>query len=254
MVEKLKRDCMNPIIINTIQDREEKSAQYYVSIAHEMMDILGTEEYPVVLEAGCGAGTLTLPLHSQIQGNALYICYDLFSGCYASCLAQLRKKNEKWSIIRGDARTMSIHSESVDVVISHELLCELTEEDTLATLKEVYRILVSGGLYINGVLSPYPENRAQELVVLADAHSDDPLFKKEWFSPPADTLASMLHLTGFTTIRVRYIDESIRFENECAFQQLEEWKTDLEFYQSYFKEVKIHGLELPPIQMISCYK
>jgi ubiquinone/menaquinone biosynthesis C-methylase UbiE len=245
---------MNPMVIHEIRDREEKIAQYYASIAHAMMDILGCEKYPVVLEAGCGAGDLSVPLHSQIRGNSLYMCYDLFSGTYSSCLSQMQDKRMNWSVIQGDVRTMSIQTGSVNLVISHELLCELTEDDTVTTLHEIYRILTEGGLYINGVLSPYPGNRAQELVLLADAHSEDPLFKKEWFSPPADTLAGMLHLAGFSTIRVRYIHESIRFEGECAFQALEDWKTDLEFYELYYKEVKTHGLELPPVQMVSCHK
>jgi len=125
---------------------------------------------------------------------------------------------------------MAIRSDSIDCVLSHELLCELSAEDTLITVKEIYRILSQGGMHISGVLSPFPLNRSQELVLLADSHSANPFFEKSWFSPPADTLAGMLYCGGFSHIVARYVDISIRFQGDCAFQQLDAWNTDAHFF------------------------
>lgn len=208
----------------------------------------------VVLEAGSGPGTLTEPLLSLIQGKITYVCYDLYGGVYSSFLSQLQKRMLQCSEIQGDVRNMAIRSDSIDCVLSHKLLCELSAKDILPTMKEIYRILSRGGMYINGVLSPFTLNRSQELVLLADSHSTNPLFEKSWFSPPADTLAGMLYCAGFSHIMARYMDISIRFQEDCAFQQLDTWNTDAHFYDLYADEVKKHGLEFPLIQIISCCK
>lgn len=245
---------MTILLVDKIQDSERIIDEYYERLAWFMSEVVGNQEYKVVVEGGCGPGTLSRPLSFLLHEGSLYVCYDLFSGVYDSSLQSLTDKRLGCPIIQGDIRCMGIHTGSIDLVFTHELLCELTEQDTLITLKEIYRILHDGGLCINGVLSPYPETRAQELVVLADAHSSHPFFEKTWFSPPADTLAGMLHLTGFSHIHIRYFDLSLRFTGECAFDQLKKWEIGPEFYAQYAGEVETYGLELPMVQVVSCTK
>jgi SAM-dependent methyltransferase len=133
-------------------------------------------------------------------------------------------------------------------------LCELTRKDTQKAVNEIYRILRPGGVFVHGVLSPYPENKAQELVILADEYSADLLFEKEWFSPPADELAGMLHQAGFSAIGVKYFEEVLRFEGDIAFEQVKTWMTKPEFFEKYSEDLKNHGLEYPMEQVVYCWK
>lgn len=238
------------MIIRRREDVEPGLKTYYWNLAQVMANLSTVKDGAVILEAGCGSGALTDPLVSLLTPS-LFICYDLYSGVYQESLHEIQKG---LNIIKGDVREMCICDEGVDAIFSNELLCELTREDVKKSVTEFYRVLKRGGVFVHGVLSPYPENRAQELVILADAYSAEPLFDKEWFSPPADELAGMLHQAGFSRICVRYCEESVRFEGEVAFEQVQSWVTKQEFFDEYGEDLRKYGLEYPMEQVISCQK
>lgn len=181
------------------------------------------------------------------------MCYDLYAGTYKKYLQEIQKRLNL-PLIVGDVRSMSFHDESVGTILSNELLCELTREDARKAVNEFYRVIEKGGTFVHGVLSPYPENRAQELVIIADAYSAEPIFPREWFSPPADELAGMLHEAGFSHIHVHYFEEVLTFKGEAAFDRIEKWVTKPEFLEKYSKEVEEYGLEYPMEQVIWAQK
>lgn len=240
------------MIIRRKEEIESGFEKYYSRLAQFMVNLVDIQDNPVILEAGCGSGALTVPLLSLLEPYSVYICYDLYAGVYEKSLQPIKKRVD--NIVVGDVRNMSFHSNTVDAIFSNELLCELTKHDTRKAVTELYRILKWGGTFIHGVLSPYPENRAQELVVLADTYSAEPVFPKEWFSPPADELAGMLHQAGFSTIGVSYFEESIKFEGEVAFEQVQSWVTKPEFFEKYGDDLKEYGLEYPMEQVVYCQK
>ncbi|MBU6998498.1 MAG: methyltransferase domain-containing protein [Theionarchaea archaeon] len=227
--------------------------KYYSRLARFMIALVEIPENAIILEAGCGDGALTCHLLSLLPDHVV-VGYDLFSGVYEESLSALTGAVSQMRVIRGDVRTMSLHTESVDLVISNELLCDLSRNDTQVTLNEFYRILRKGGTFIHGCLSPYPETRAQELVLLADSYSADPLFDHEWFSPPADELAGMVHSAGFRQISVTYFSDSLKFTGDAAFCHLEEWVLKPEFFEKYSSEVRARGIEYPMEQVIHCCK
>ncbi len=241
------------VLVHRKEDIPSCTEKYYYALARFMVNLVDIPDNCIILEPGCGHGALTGFLQSLIDNYSKYICYDLYSGVYEESLLEIRKKSVK-DIIIGDVREISMHTESVDLIFSNELLCELTREGCAKTMGEVYRVLKPHGVFVHGVLSPYPENRAQELVVLADDYSAEPLFPKEWFSPPADELAGMLHQAGFSHIGVQYFEGTLKYEGEAAFQILQDWVTSPQFLKRYVKDVKEHGLELPMEQVIFCQK
>ncbi|MBU7017320.1 MAG: methyltransferase domain-containing protein [Theionarchaea archaeon] len=239
------------MIIQRREEIEKCFKKYYSRLAKLMVDLADIPDNAVVLEAGCGGGALTTPLLSMITPS-LYVCYDLYSGVYEHLLDEIKTTNSH--VVRGDIREISFSNDSVDAVFSNELLCELTRKDTQKAVNEIYRILRPDGVFVHGVLSPYPENKAQALVMLANEYSTEPLFPKEWFSPPADEMAGMLHLAGFSMIGVRYFEEVLRFEGDIAFEQVKTWVTKPEFFEKYSEDLEKHGLEYPMEQVVYCWK
>ena len=239
------------MIIRRREEIENCFNEYYGRLASFLVTLANIPDNAVVLEAGCGGGALTTYLLSVIT-PFLYVCYDLYSGVYKHLSDEIKKTGSL--VVRGDVREMSFSNGSVDAVFSNELLCELTRKDTQTAVNEIHRILRPGGVFVHGVLSPYPENRAQELVILADEYSADPLFEKEWFSPPADVLAGMLHQAGFSSIGVKYFEEVLRFEGDIAFEQVKTWVTKPEFFEKYSEDLKKYGLEYPMEQVVYCWK
>ncbi len=240
------------MIIKKKEDVEYVFKRYYSKLAEFMVSLVGIQENAVILEAGCGSGGLTVPLLSLLNPS-LYICYDIYSGVYKKSLQKIREK-EVDTLVIGDVRNMSFHTESVDIVLSNELLCELTRDGARKAVKEFYRVLKPGGIFAHGCLSPYAENEAQELVIRSDAYSAEPIFPREWFSPPADELAGMLHQVGFSVIGVRYFEETIKFEGDIAFEQVRSWVTKPEFFEEYSEDLREYGLEYPMEQIIYCQK
>ena len=241
------------MIVRRREEIEPTLNLYYSALANFMVTLIDTKEDSIILEAGCGSGALTVPLLSQVNYSE-YVCYDFYSGVYEHSLQEILEKNLEVALIKGDVRKMSFRSESIDIIISNELLCELTRDDTQKAVAEFYRILKPGGTFIHGVLSPYPENKAQELVILADKYSAEPVFPKEWFSPPADELAGMLHRENFSEISINYFLETVKFVGDIAFETVKGWVTKPEFFEKYSEDLKEYGLEYPASQVVYCRK
>ena len=240
-------------IARETEEIEPSLMLYYSKLAEFMVQLIDIPEASVIFEPGCGHGALTASLLPLIKRYSKYICYDFYSGVYQESLGKIRKKKMK-TIVVGDVREISLCSDSIDIIFSNELLCELTRNDAQRAINEFYRVLKNKGTLVHGVLSPYPENAAQELVILADTYSAEPIFPKQWFSPPADELAGMLHKAGFSRILVNYFEETIKFEGEAAFQMLHNWVTKPEFFEKYSENVRRHGLEYPMGQIVCSKK
>lgn len=153
----------------------------YERLAAFLIENIDFRDVSVILEAGCGSGNLTIPSVKgimKIKRNLRFIAFDLSAGPYKDSLNTLKAKivKEKLDKIvvaaKGDVRDMkNIADESVDVIISNELFCNLNREGLEKALKEFYRILKPNEQMAHGELSPIPENDAQKLLIKADTYS-----------------------------------------------------------------------------------
>ncbi len=168
---------------------------------------------------------------SKIKGNFKVIAFDISAGPYEGDFDTLKERIQKEKLerfvfcIRGDARNMKeIADESVDLIISNELLCDLDKKGLERALQEFYRILKRNGKMAHGELSPIPENEAQRLLMKADAYSLETLQPKpKWFSPLSDEVAALMHKMGFKNIIVKYFETNVKMNYEDAFKYLKEW-------------------------------
>ena len=246
--------------INTLKDLKVAVEQMYRRLADFLMENVDLRRVSLVLEAGCGRGQLTLPLAERMGERCKIIAIDVSSGPYSGALRVLDKavKRKKLGgvikIVKGDVRnTFDIKDESVDLVISNELFCELDRRGLKSALGEFHRILKRGRQMVHAELNPFSENKAQELFIKANSYSMETMVPRpSWFSPTADEITVNLRRTDFTKIHVKYFETNFKLGFNIAVRQLRRWKTAPAFLSRYEKELRKYGLEYPLEHVVSC--
>jgi cyclopropane fatty-acyl-phospholipid synthase-like methyltransferase len=107
----------------------------YKRLADFIIKNLDFERIATMLEVGCGRGQLTIPFVkkvNEIKENFKIIAFDISAVPYEGNLEILRERIEKENLgklittVKGDVRNMkAIEDESIDLIISNELFCEL---------------------------------------------------------------------------------------------------------------------------------
>lgn len=237
----------------------------YKRLADFIIKNLDFERISVILEAGCGSGQLTIPFVrkvNEIKANFKVTAFDISSGSYEGDLDILKERIEKEKLdkfvvtVKGDVRDMkAIEDESVDLIISNELFCELDKNGLERAIKEFYRILKPNRQMAHGELNPIPENEAQRLLIEANAYSlETSQPKPQWFSPFSDEVAALMHKIGFKNITVEYFETNVKMDFSTAIKKLKEWKTDPAFIERRLNDLKRYGLEFPIEHVIFCGK
>jgi ubiquinone/menaquinone biosynthesis C-methylase UbiE len=237
----------------------------YERLADFLVKNINFHRVSVILEAGCGSGQLTIPFAKnvmEILKEFKIIALDASIGPYRGNVETLKKRITKEGLekfiipLEGDVSNMkAIDKESVDLIISNELFCDLDREGLERTLKEFYRVLKYNGQMAHGELDPVPENNAQKLLIEADSYSMETLTPKyEWFSPFSDEVAAIMHKIGFKDITVKYFETNVRLSFNEAVKQLEEWNINPAFIEKHVEELKKYGLEFPMEHVIFCKK
>jgi len=230
-----------------------------------MIENLDFGEASIILEVGAGRGQLTIPLvkkRKEIGGYFRVIALDTSTGPYEGVLETLKRslRKEKLEdlvmVVNGDVRNMNtIGTESVDLIISNETLCELNREGLEKAVQEFYRILKPDGEMAHGELIPVAENEAQRLIIDANAYSmETSLPKPEWLSPFSDEVAAVMHRTGFTNIRTEYFETKVKMDFDTAMSKLKEWTVHPNWIRDHLDEVRTFGLELPMEHVLFCKK
>jgi ubiquinone/menaquinone biosynthesis C-methylase UbiE len=237
----------------------------YQRLSSLLVENLDLKRGYLLLEAGCGNGQLTIPLAQKLNGikdDMRMVALDSDSGPYKESLGILKRKLRELKLQRcvkvacDDVRIMkSVENESVDVIVSNELLCDLDREGLKKAMQQFYRVLKPNGQMAHGELSPVPENYAQALLIEADMNSQETAQPRPpWFSPYSDEVASVMHQTGFTDIRSVYFETKIRMNYSMAVSKLREWSVLPTFIQKHSVEIQKHGLEFPMEHVIFCKK
>ena len=238
------------IIANTPSDLGKARMRYYDQLAAHFVEQIGRRRSRSILEAGCGKGQLTIPLLSKLPRNVKLIAVDSSAGPYAGWLKELARKlrtdglEKRVRLVRSDARRIKgVEDESVDLVVSNELLCDLPYDSELEkALGEFYRILRPGGVMIHGEWSSSPAVEPQAFLV------------KHWPSWTPDQLFAIMRKNGFHDFQVSYFGTTIHFGYENAVQELRSWGATETFLKRYDKLLKRDGIELPFEHILQCQK
>jgi ubiquinone/menaquinone biosynthesis C-methylase UbiE len=237
----------------------------YERLVGFMIDNLDLQKTNIVLEAGCGAGQLTVPFVKklgQINRDFRYVAYDAFAGPYKDDLKDFKRmvREERLqklvTVIQGKVESIEMmEDESVDLIVSNELFPDLNRNSLGKTLREFHRILRLNGQMAHGELNPISENESQALLIEANAYSSETTQPPpEWFSPCSDEVSALMHKTGFKNIMVKYFETKVRMNYAEAMKQLRKWKIDPVFIDQRGDDIKRLGLVFPIEHVIFCKK
>ena len=238
--------------INAERPRDLARARYkyYDRLADHFVREIGTKRVRTVLEAGCGRGELTIPLLRKLPTSTRMIAVDSWKGPYAGWLnelaTRLRRKGleRRVSVVESDVRRLAeVDEESVDAIVSNELVCDLTRKAQLAkALREFYRVLKTGGIMVHGEWLSCPTAGPQDLRI------------KHWPSWTPDQLFVLTRDAGFHSFRVTYYDTTIHLGYENAIEELRTWGATDRMLKRYEKMLKRQGIDLPFEHLIGCKK
>src|SRR2546427_4913660 len=238
------------IIASSPSDLSKAWARYYDRLGAHFVELIGRRRFQVILEAGCGKGQLTIPLLRRLPREVKMIAIDSSKGPYAGWLKELSQELRRAGLekrvrsFRSDARRIrGIEAESVDIIVSNELLCDLPYDSQLEkALTEFYRILRPGGFMIHGEWSSSPAAEPQAFLV------------KHWPSWTPDQLFSIVRKNGFHDFQVTYFETTIHFGYENALKELQTWGATEKFLRRNDKMLKREGIELPYEHIVQCEK
>ena len=225
-------------------------SNYYDLLARHFLSQIRAKPSSVILEGGCGKGQLTIPLLKGLPHGVKLIAVDSSTGPYFGWLDELASKihdsglDKRIQIIKSDIRKIrGVDDSSVDVIVSNELLCDLTRKASLTNaLTEFHRILRSGGTMIHGEWSSSPVDDGQGFKV---RHSP------AW-NP--DQLFNYTKQAGFHGFQVSYFDATVDFGYETAIGELRSWGVTEPFLKHYERSLKRYGIQLPNEHIVRCEK
>jgi len=203
-----------------------------------------------ILEAGAGKGQLTIPLLRRLPGSTSYIAVDSSRGAYRDWLPQLTRLldatrlRERVRVLNEDVRRMlSVKSQSVNAIVSNELLCDLPREAQLArAFREFRNTLVLAAILIHGEWSSVPRK---------DQKSFQVTHNPSW-NP--DQLSIQASNAGFVGIEFCFFDTTLKFKGESAEREVESWAPAKHFLPKNKHILRKHGMRLPPEHIIFCHK
>ncbi len=223
---------------------------YYSRMAETFNQLIKLNRPRVILEAGCGRGQLTLPLLKNLPAKTKLIGVDSSKGPYAGWLEELQLRvtqlgfADRVQLVQADVRKISrIRSETIDAIISNELICDLPQESQLKeALSEFHRVLRPGGPMVHGEWSSFPENRAQSLMI------------KHWPSWNPDQLFRIMTKAGYQDFSTIYFDETILFEYRAAVEELRSWGASASMIKRNDRILRRRGIQLPFEHIVRCRK
>jgi ubiquinone/menaquinone biosynthesis C-methylase UbiE len=235
---------------NRPRDLVAARSKYYDRLANHFVREIGSNRIHTILEAGCGRGQLTIPLLGKLPTSTRMIAVDSSKGPYAGWLNELstalhrRRLEYRVRVVYSDVRHLDdVDGESVDVVVSNELLCDLPRKPQLQkALEEFYRVLRTGGIMVHGEWSSYPTAGPKGLMI------------KHWPSWTPDQLFVIMRDAGFHSFRVTYFDTTMQLGHENAVEELRTWGWTERLLKQNYRLLEQQGIELPFEHVIRCQK
>lgn len=132
--------------------RESEDDHWWYAGLHDLVrglvkDTIPSYPKPITLDAGCGTGGLLAKLQS-LDGQFIGLEFSRHA------FQQIKSRSLK-TLVRGDTRLLPFKANSVDLILSIDVLCVFDQEEIPFVMKEFHRVLKpSGKLILN--LPAYP--------------------------------------------------------------------------------------------------
>lgn len=118
-----------------------------------------------VLDAGTGSGAILLPLARKITPTGGHVtAFDMSAGIIANARRTVEAENLNVTYVLGDVQQLPFPDASFDLVMENHMLYHVP--DIAAAVREAYRVLKPGGVYLAAT------NSATNMRELAHLHSE----------------------------------------------------------------------------------
>ena len=212
-------------------------------------------------DIGAGSGYFTLPLLRRFYDKVEeYIIVDPFPGPYAKDKEMLLKRlqdsglRDKVSIIERPAWNIHRDLSDVDLIIGHDVFCDLSLTQVKDSLRSGKKALKDEGIFIHSGLSPTATTSSERLLIKLDSLSSHPLIEGNWFSPGSEFLYAISKEIGFNDVAVHEVKIPVMLQGKDAWSLIDEWNIRKEALMKYANEINRIGLEFPREQILVCRK
>jgi SAM-dependent methyltransferase len=241
---------------------EKALFEYHLELVTYILGRIESKRQVKIVEIGSGLGTFTIPLLINLEEMPdKFYCVDSYTGPYAQDrkVFESKLKNEGFhdyvEVIEKDAEEIDKTLSDIDLVIGHEILCDLNRKQVEHVIAACFNSLREGGLFVHSEFSPWAGNRSEELLQITNnEYSDEPISDTTWLAPTADELAGIAHKLGFTSIKIEYKKIPIKFLKSAAREMIRRWRVNKKFLEKYHEEIDAIGIEYPMEQILYCTK
>jgi SAM-dependent methyltransferase len=249
MKTKLAHQGPRVLVANT-SGLERARSEYYSRLADHFLAQVDLRSVRTMLEAGCGRGQLTIPLLERLPKRVRLVVVDSSRGDYSGSLDELGSRlrigrdEERVRLVRSDVRSMTtVAKDSIDLVISNELLCDLkSENEIVKAFKEFHRVLRPRGTMIHGEWLSIPTNKPQAMTIRADGSEGTDTPSRFW-NP--DEISELMMSIGFSDVEVSFFESTIFLVYEVALKELRDWGVRESFLKRNDRLLRRYGIELP---------
>jgi ribosomal protein S18 acetylase RimI-like enzyme len=239
------------------KDTFTRLVEYHERLLSDIIKSVDDRGYKRIAEFGSGSGFFTLPLIRYFKEVAdEIILIDPYVKDYRDHRRILMDLISEYaeetdiSLISGRAEEVLRPDDDFDLVIGHEIFCDLTEEGIRQILGASISALKKGGIFIHSGFSD--EITSEGTRLLHELDNPGGSSKREgWFSPPDDLLLRVAGRIGFDSVRLLHVKIPFEIKGKEAVRILRFWNVDDNDHIDLIEET---GIRFPEETVLICEK
>jgi hypothetical protein len=142
--------------------------------------------------------------------------------------------------------------DDIDLIIGHDVFCDLSMKQIKDTLLSCKGSLAEGGILVHSGLSATATTKGERLLIKLDGCSYRSVIKGHWFSPGSEFLYAISREAGFENVDVHEVKVPLKLQGRTAMSLIKEWNIREDALKKYEKEINETGIEFPREQILVC--
>jgi ubiquinone/menaquinone biosynthesis C-methylase UbiE len=195
----------NAAFIGSIPENYDRylGAVLFEPYASELVERLNVSESASVLELACGTGIVTRQLRDRLANGVRFVATDLNDAMMAYAATKFRPDEDiEWK--QADAMNLPFPDESFNAVVCQFGLMFVPDKER--AIREAYRVLSPGGLYLFSVWDAIEENELAHIAhtTISTFFEHDPpnFYEVPFCFHDPEVIRSLLTRAGFRDIKI----------------------------------------------------